>query len=146
MDGLNHPSFIEIGYFAFNAIFNLVYTQSVKSFMIDFNQTNPAFFPKKMHMHSRPSFQFFAEIKRFNDSSASQFMSHKIWFIPWMHRNFHWIHKANNLAFVRDSPLFYWSSRYFISSVLTVRQLLLLTSIALSNMWRQSRSFLMVFS
>ena len=30
MDGLNHPSFIEIGYFAFNAIFNLVYTQSVK--------------------------------------------------------------------------------------------------------------------
>ena len=53
--------------------------------MIDFNQTNPAFFSKKifvvshkMHMHSRPSFQFFAEIKRFNDSSASQFMSHKI--------------------------------------------------------------------
>ena len=31
MDGLNHPSFIEIGYFAFNAIFNLVYTQSVKT-------------------------------------------------------------------------------------------------------------------
>ena len=34
MDGLNHPSFIEIGHFAFNAIFNLVYTQSVKSYEI----------------------------------------------------------------------------------------------------------------
>ena len=54
-----------------------------------------------MHMQSRPAIQFFAEIKPFYDSSTSQFMSHKIWFIPWMPWNFHWIHKANNLAFVR---------------------------------------------
>ena len=30
MDGVNHPSVIEIWHFAFNAIFDLVYKQSVK--------------------------------------------------------------------------------------------------------------------